>query len=77
MDRRDLRAALSAVGVPDGYYVIEGVHQPTPTPPDFLYLRRGHDGRWETGVYERGLHHPVTRHRTEHEACVHLLRLLK
>lgn len=76
MDRHRLRAALRASGVPDGYYVIEGVHEPAPTPPDFLYLRQTPDGVWETGAYERGTHHPVARHTAEAAACAHLLRML-
>jgi hypothetical protein len=76
VDRRQLRAALREFGVPEEYYVIEGVHEPVPTPPDFLYLRRTADGAWETGAYERGAHRPVARHTGEAEACAHLLRLL-
>lgn len=44
MDRRELRAALSRAGVADGYYRIEGVHEPVPTPTDFLFLRQASDG---------------------------------
>ncbi|OEJ28402.1 hypothetical protein AR457_31975 [Streptomyces agglomeratus] len=78
MDRHELLAALSAAGVPDGYYRIEGVHEPAPTPPDFVYLARSRDerGAWETGVYERGAYEAVTRHASESEACAELLRLL-
>lgn len=38
-DRHALERALREAGVPDAYYWIEGVHEPTPTPPDFVYLR--------------------------------------
>ncbi|GAA2942357.1 hypothetical protein [Streptomyces enissocaesilis] len=78
MDRHELRVALSAAGVPDDCFRIEGVHEPVPTPPDFLYLRkiRGGGGAWETGAYERGVHEPVSRHASEAEACAQLLRLL-
>lgn len=77
MDVRGLPAALTEAGVADGYYWIEGVHEPVPTPPDFVYLRRTGDGEaWETGTYERGTHHPLARHADEGEACEHLLRLL-
>lgn len=78
MDRHELRAALSAAGVPDDYYRIEGVHEPAPTPPDFLYLRKSQEqgGAWETGAYERGVHETVSRHASEDEACAQLLRLL-
>ncbi|MEU8912055.1 hypothetical protein [Streptomyces nigrescens] len=76
MDRHELRAALTAAGVADGYYRIEGVHEPVPTPPDFLYLRRTADGAWETGAYERGTYRPIARHPGEEAACAHLWRLL-
>ncbi|MFF8784313.1 hypothetical protein [Streptomyces sp. NPDC015125] len=85
MDRHELHAALNAAGVADGYYRIEGVHEPAPTPPDFLFLRRARDGAWETGawdgswetgVYERGAYQVISRHPTEEAACAHLLRLL-
>ncbi|WP_405858880.1 hypothetical protein OG361_31380 [Streptomyces sp. NBC_00090] len=38
-DRHTLERALREAGVPEAYYWIEGVHEPTPTPPDFVYLR--------------------------------------
>lgn len=75
-DRWQLRAALVAAGVADGYYRIEGVHEPVPTPTDFLFLRRARDGAWETGAYERGTYEVVARHPSESAACRHLLRLL-
>ncbi|MFD3724048.1 hypothetical protein [Streptomyces sp. NPDC058671] len=76
-DRRALERALREAGVPDAYYWIEGVHEPAPTPPDFVYLRTGPDGDgWETGVYERGGYEPVATHPTEAAACVHLRGLL-
>ncbi|MFE4593208.1 hypothetical protein [Streptomyces laurentii] len=75
-DRREVARALREAGVPDGRYWIEGVHEPVPTPPDFVYLRHAPDGSgWETGVYERGAHHPVGRHRTEAAACAHFRTL--
>ncbi|MGW8884477.1 hypothetical protein [Streptomyces sp. NPDC055749] len=76
MDRLHLRAALRAAGVPDGYYRIEGVHEPVPTPTDFLFLRRSPDAVWETGAFERGTYEVVARHPDEETACAHLLRLL-
>ncbi|ROQ59379.1 hypothetical protein EDD93_6773 [Streptomyces sp. 840.1] len=76
MDRRELRAALDAAGVADGYYRIEGVHEPAPTPTDFLFLRRAPDGAWETGAYERGTYEVIARHPSESAGCAHLLRLL-
>ncbi len=44
MDRRALHAALVEARIPGGYYRIEGVHEPAPTPPDFLFVRRGGSG---------------------------------
>ncbi|TXS49574.1 hypothetical protein [Streptomyces sp. OR43] len=76
MDRRELRDALRAAGVADGYYRIEGVHEPVPTPTDFLFLRQASDGGWETGAYERGAYEVIARHPGEAQACAHLLRLL-
>ncbi|MER5551903.1 hypothetical protein ABT001_09500 [Streptomyces sp. NPDC002793] len=76
MERRELRAALRAAGVADGYYRIEGVHEPAPTPPDFLFLRKSPDGVWETGAFERGTHEVIARHPDEAAACAHLLDLL-
>ncbi|MCX4734248.1 hypothetical protein ACIA74_27320 [Streptomyces sp. NPDC051658] len=76
MDRRELYAALSRAGVADGYYRIEGVHEPVPTPTDFLFLRQAPDGVWETGAYERGTYEVIARHPSEQAACEHLLRLL-
>ncbi|MFI8992509.1 hypothetical protein [Streptomyces sp. NPDC053542] len=76
MDRQRLRSALRAAGVADGHYRIEGVHEPAPTPPDFLYLRRTPDGAWETGAYERGRYEVIARHEDEAAACAHLLALL-
>lgn len=76
MERRELRAALEAAGVADGYYRIEGVHEPAPTPPDFLFLRKSSEGVWETGAYERGRYEVIARHPSEAAACRHLLGLL-
>ncbi|MGW9494166.1 hypothetical protein ACWG5P_07185 [Streptomyces prasinus] len=78
MDRGTLHTVLRALGVRDGHYYIEGVHEPFPLPTDFLYLRRSRTapGMWETGAYERGTWETVTRHAREEPACTHLLRLL-
>ncbi|WP_329012689.1 hypothetical protein [Streptomyces sp. NBC_00690] len=75
MNRREVRDTLAAAGVADGSYRIEGVHEPVPTPVDFLFLRQGRDGGWETGVYERGSHQVIARHSTEAGACTHLVSL--
>jgi hypothetical protein len=76
MERQELRAVLAEAGVAEGYYRIEGVHEPVPTPPDFLFLRKAPDGAWETGAYERGTYEVIARHPSEAAACGHLLRLL-
>ncbi|MDQ0791887.1 hypothetical protein [Streptomyces sp. B1I3] len=76
MERHGLRTALDAAGVAEGYYRIQGVHEPVPTPPDFLFLRRSPEGVWETGAYERGRYEVLARHPDEASACAHLLHLL-
>ncbi|WP_431038502.1 hypothetical protein ACQYWQ_27995 [Streptomyces sp. P6-2-1] len=76
--RAALAVALRAAGLPPSVYWIEGVHQPAPLPPDFLYLRRTPRGtaRWETGGYERGRWTPYAHHADERAACAHLRHLL-
>lgn len=76
MDRQALHTALVEARIPGGYYWIEGVHEPVPTPPDFLFLRRAAGGGWETGAYERGRDEILAHHPDEPTACAHLLRLL-
>ncbi|MFJ8254671.1 hypothetical protein [Streptomyces sp. NPDC094466] len=76
MDRRALHAALVEARIPGGYYRIEGVHEPVPTPPDFLFVRRGEGGGWETGAFERGAYEVLAQHPDEAAACAHLLSLL-
>lgn len=76
MDRRELRDALRAAGVADGYYRVEGVHEPSPTPTDFLFLRQAAGSGWETGAYERGGYEVIARHADEAAACAHLFHLL-
>jgi len=76
VDRQALHTALVEAAIPGGYYRIEGVHEPAPTPPDYLFLRRSADGGWETGAYERGRDEILARHPDEAAACAHLLRLL-
>lgn len=84
MDRTALVSALRAAGLPETVYWVEGVHEPAPLPPDFLYLRAarpadgvgGAGGAWETGAYERGSWQPVARHDSEAAACAHLRHLL-
>ncbi|MFG2291988.1 hypothetical protein [Streptomyces sp. NPDC048603] len=74
--RQDLVRALRAAGVPAGHYRIEGVHEPGPPPTDFVYLRGRPDGRWETGVFERGAYETTAVHDSEAGACAHLRTLL-
>ncbi|MGW5848945.1 hypothetical protein ACWFQ8_13510 [Streptomyces sp. NPDC055254] len=74
--RQELERALREAGVPAGHYWIEGVHEPAPPPPDFVYLRALPEGGWETGVYERGAYEPVVVHADEDAACAHLRLLL-
>ncbi|MDT9692548.1 hypothetical protein Q5762_30310 [Streptomyces sp. P9(2023)] len=76
MNRAALARALRDAGVPGDQFWIEGVHEPAPTPPDFLYLRSVPDGRWEVGVYERGAYEPVATHATEADACAHFRTLV-
>ncbi|MGW6140579.1 hypothetical protein ACWFRM_32665 [Streptomyces sp. NPDC055144] len=76
MDRNALERALRQAAVPPTHYWIEGVHEPSPTPTDFLYVREDPGGGWETGAYERGTHETIARHPTEDAACAHLWQLL-
>lgn len=78
MNRDTLRTVLRALDVRDCHYYIEGVHEPSPLPTDFLYLRHSRTAPdiWETGAYERGSWETVARHTREESACAHLLHLL-
>ncbi|MFD0344478.1 hypothetical protein ACFVH0_38395 [Streptomyces sp. NPDC127117] len=67
---------LRRAGVADGYYRIEGVHEPVPIPTDFLFPRHAPDGVWETGAYERGTREVIARHPSEQAACEKFLSLL-
>jgi hypothetical protein len=62
--------------VPPTHYWIEGVHEPSPTPTDFLCLREDPGEGWETGAYERGTREAIARHPTEDAARAHLWQLL-
>ncbi|WP_018657477.1 hypothetical protein [Actinomadura flavalba] len=76
-DRRALHSLLRAAAVPDDLYFIEGEHEPSPLPVDFVYLRRSPSspGLWETGIYERGEWRADPPHPTEPSACNRLLAL--
>lgn len=78
MDRHTLHDVLRTRGVQDGHYYIDGAHEPSPLPPDFLYMRRSRtaSGMWETGAYERGSWQEIAQHAKEEDACTHLLQLL-
>ncbi|MET7538198.1 hypothetical protein ACFVY1_17605 [Streptomyces sp. NPDC058293] len=76
MDQHALEHALRQAAVPPTHYWIEGVHEPSPTPTDFLYVREDAGGGWGTGAYERSTHETIARHPTEDAACAHLWQLL-
>ncbi|WP_199442325.1 hypothetical protein [Umezawaea beigongshangensis] len=75
MDRRSVVGALRAAGVADRLYVVEGVHEQVPVPPDFYFLRPGGPG-WEVGVYERGRYEVIDRLADEGDACASFYRHL-
>nr|WP_042178002.1 hypothetical protein [Kibdelosporangium sp. MJ126-NF4]CEL12909.1 hypothetical protein [Kibdelosporangium sp. MJ126-NF4]CTQ98594.1 hypothetical protein [Kibdelosporangium sp. MJ126-NF4] len=75
MNRQQLYHALRDAGVADGIYQIAGVHEWSPVPPDFCFLREVDDA-WEVGIYERGQYRADARLGTETEACDRLYRLL-
>ncbi|MEO3775683.1 hypothetical protein ABGB16_02295 [Micromonospora sp. B11E3] len=56
MDRYEVRGALLAAGLSPDAFEIEDVHEHVPVPPDFWFLRHSPGGRWEIGLYERGVH---------------------
>ncbi|MFY1685818.1 hypothetical protein [Micromonospora sp.] len=76
MDRHELRNALFATGISPDAFELEGVHEHVPLPPDFWFLRRCADGRWEIGAYERGVYDVRLTYDTEQEACAGLWRAL-
>ncbi|MFB0621134.1 hypothetical protein [Streptomyces sp. AGS-58] len=78
MNRHTLVTVLRALGVQDGHYYLEDVHEPVPLPTDFLYLRRSpaDPDRWDVGACERGAWETISLHLHEEDACTHLLRLL-
>ncbi|MFD0515256.1 hypothetical protein ACFQ0Q_42690 [Streptomyces aureus] len=49
MDRHALEHALRQAAVPPTHYWIEGVHEPSPTPTDFLYVREEPGGAGRPG----------------------------
>lgn len=75
MDRGQVRAALRAAGLPDESFQFPGVHESTPTPTDFWFLRPAGCG-WEIGAYERGRYTVRERFATEAAACARLYTVL-
>ncbi|MGA8116412.1 MAG: hypothetical protein WCA46_22385 [Actinocatenispora sp.] len=75
MDRYRLRAALLAAAVPPGAFRLAGVHEPTPLPVDFWFLRPG-GGGWQIGPYERGEYVVREVLATEGAACARLYEIL-
>jgi hypothetical protein len=76
MDRRGLRAALLAAGVPDGAFQLSDGHESTPIPTDFWFLRPAAGGRWEIGSYERGRYDVREVRDSEEQACTRLYEIL-
>ena len=75
MDRGELVAQLSGLGLDDAEYLVPGFHDLPGSPEEYYYLRPAGDG-WEVGVHERGADHPHATFATEHDACLHLHGLL-
>jgi hypothetical protein len=76
MDREQLVKALVAAGVHPRAFQVPGVHTSDPMPIDFVFLRPGSDGGWETGNYERGQYTVFKRFDTETEAAADTYRYL-
>ncbi|WP_434742382.1 hypothetical protein [Micromonospora sp. SH-82] len=76
MNRYEVRDALLAAGTPRHAFVIDGVDEPVPPPPDHWFLRRHDSGDWEVGAYERGEHDVRLRTPSEADACALLYRAL-
>lgn len=52
-DLAALRDDLLAAGLPPESFQLAGVHETTPLPTDFWFVRPAGPG-WEVGAYERG-----------------------
>jgi hypothetical protein len=76
MDRHQVRAALLATGLSPDAFELEDVHEHVPVPADFWFLRHAADGRWEIGLYERGVHDVRGTFDTEEAACAALYTAL-
>ena len=75
MDRRGLRTALLAAGVPAEAFQLSDGRGSTPIPTDFWFLRPG-PGGWEIGSYERGRYDVREMLDTEDDACDRLYAIL-
>lgn len=69
MDRHELRDVLLETGLSPESFELEDVHEAVPLPPDFWFLRRATDGRWEIGPHERGRYDVRETHDNEDAAC--------
>ncbi|MDO3650342.1 hypothetical protein [Nocardia mangyaensis] len=76
MNREQLVTALLDAGLATGSFQIPGVHETTPLPTDFWYLRSGADGGWEVGAFERGRFDTRARFDTESAATQWMLSTL-
>jgi hypothetical protein len=69
VDRHQVRNALLDTGLSPESFQLAGVHEQVPVPPDFWFLRPADGGRWEIGLYERGVYDVREVHATEDAAC--------
>jgi hypothetical protein len=76
VNRVALRDALLAAGVPPDSFQLPGVHDSTPLPTDFWFVRPSPDGPWELGPYERGTYDVREILPTEAAACARLHQIL-
>ncbi|MGF0319772.1 hypothetical protein [Nocardia fluminea] len=76
MNRHELAEALTAAGLPPESFQIAEVHETSPPPTDFWFLRRGSDDGWEVGAYERGQFDVRANFDTESDAAQWMLTTL-
>jgi hypothetical protein len=76
VDRYELRSALLAAGLPPESFQLTDVHEHTPIPTDFWFLRPATGGRWEIGAYERGGYEVRETFDTEGAAGARLYEIL-
>lgn len=75
MNRLALRDALLDAGIPPDSFQLPGVHDSTPLPTDFWFLRPSVNG-WEIGPYERGRFDVRETLPTEAAACARFHEIL-